>query len=99
MHKNLFQDALTLLQTLIAIPSFSKEESGTATAIEDFFKKNTVETHRAGNNVWAKNKHFDAGKPTILLNSHHDTVRPNAGYTRDPFKAEIKGQQTFRPRK
>ena len=95
MHKKLFQDALTLLQTLIAIQSFSKEESGTATAIEEFLKKHAVQSHRIGNNVIAKNKYFDAAKPTILLNSHHDTVRPNAGYTRDPFKAEIKDSKLY----
>ena len=95
MHKKLFQNALTLLQTLIATPSFSKEESGTANAIEVFFKKHSVETNRIGNNVWARNKHFDAAKPTILLNSHHDTVRPNAGYTRDPFSAEIKESKLY----
>jgi len=89
MHKKLFQNGLTLLQSLIAIPSFSKEESETANIIEDFFKKHSVQTNRIGNNVWSKNKHFDPAKPTILLNSHHDTVRPNAGYTRDPFNAEI----------
>ena len=37
------------------------------------------------NNVWATNKYFDELKPTILLNSHHDTVKPNQGYTLDPF--------------
>ena len=89
MHKKLFQNGLTLLQSLIAIPSFSKGESETADVIEDFFKKHSVQTNRIGNNVWSRNKHFDPAKPTILLNSHHDTVRPNAGYTRDPFSAEI----------
>jgi acetylornithine deacetylase/succinyl-diaminopimelate desuccinylase-like protein len=89
MHKKLFQNGLTLLQSLIAIPSFSKEESETANIIEDFFKKHSVQTNRIGNNVWSKNKHFDPARPTILLNSHHDTVKPNAGYTRDPFNAEI----------
>ena len=89
MHKKLFQNALTLLQSLIAIPSFSKEESGTAYAIEDFFRKHGVVPNRAGNNIWVRNKHFDPVKPTILLNSHHDTVRPNAGFTRDPFRPEI----------
>ena len=95
MHKKLFQNALTLLQTLIAIPSFSKEETETANAIEDFIKKHSVETNRVGNNVWARNKHFDAAKPTILLNSHHDTVKPNVGYTRDPFTAEIKESKLY----
>ena len=37
------------------------------------------------NNIWATNKYFDEGKPTILLNSHHDTVKPNKGYTLDPL--------------
>jgi acetylornithine deacetylase len=95
MHKKLFQNGLTLLQSLIAIPSFSKEESETANIIEDFFKKHSVQTNRIGNNVWARNKHYDAAKPTILLNSHHDTVRPNAGYTRAPFSAEIKDSKLY----
>jgi acetylornithine deacetylase/succinyl-diaminopimelate desuccinylase-like protein len=95
MHKKLFQNALTLLQTLIAIPSFSKEENETANVIEGFFKKHSVKTNRIGNNVWARNKYFDATKPTILLNSHHDTVRPNVGYTRDPFSPEIKESKLY----
>ena len=95
MHKKLFQNGLTLLQSLIAIPSFSKEESETASVIEDFFKKHSVQTNRIGNNVWARNKHYDSAKPTILLNSHHDTVRPNAGYTRAPFSPEIKDSKLY----
>lgn len=85
----LFQQSLDLLHKLIAIPSFSKEEDQTATVIEEFLKDHEVKSTRHLNNVWAKNKHFDAAKPTILLNSHHDTVRPNSGYTRDPFKPEV----------
>jgi acetylornithine deacetylase/succinyl-diaminopimelate desuccinylase-like protein len=81
--------ATNLLEQLIAIPSFSKEEDKTATVLEGFFKQYHIPTHRKGNNVWAINKNFNAALPTILLNSHHDTVRPNTQYTRDPFKAEI----------
>src|SRR5580698_9459515 len=84
---NLFQQAVTLLQQLISIPSFSKEEDRTADLINEFLQKHGVETHRKLNNIWAWNKHFDPAKPTILLNSHHDTVKPNSGYTRDPFDA------------
>jgi acetylornithine deacetylase len=54
-----------------------------------------VQTHRKLNNIWAWNKHFDAAKPTILLNSHHDTVKPNSGYTRDPYDAKIEGGKLF----
>ncbi len=82
-------ESIELLQRLIAIPSFSKEEDKTAAAIADFLTAHGIESNRFGNNVWARNKHFDEAKPTLLLNSHHDTVKPNPGYTRDPFKAEI----------
>ncbi len=85
----LYTQAVSLLQKLIAIPSFSKEENLTADLIEQFLKDHDVKTHRKGNNVWAFNYDFDATKPTILLNSHHDTVKPNPGYIRDPFDAEL----------
>jgi acetylornithine deacetylase len=85
----LYQQAIFLLQQLITIPSFSKEEDRTADAIQIFLEKAGVKTNRYLNNVWATNKFFDSSKPTILLNSHHDTVKPNKAYTRDPFDASI----------
>ncbi len=86
-------DAIGLLKKLIGIPSFSKEEDLTASLLEDFFRKKNINSSRSGNNVIARNKHFDEGKPTILLNSHHDTVKPDPQYTRDPFRAfEEKGK-------
>jgi len=83
--KILQQKAIQLLKSLIAIPSFSKEESATADCIQAFFDKEQVQWNRVKNNIWSKNLHFDPSKPTILLNSHHDTVQPNKGYTLDPF--------------
>lgn len=85
----LYQQAVELLQKLITTQSFSKEEEGTADIIEQFLKEKGIIPTRKINNVWARNKHFDEAKPTILLNSHHDTVKPNSGYTRDPFDAKI----------
>jgi acetylornithine deacetylase len=93
--KTLYQQAVSLLQQLIAIPSFSREEGRTADLIEQFLKKQGIATHRKLNNIWMWNKHFDASKPTILLNSHHDTVKPNAGYTRDPFDAKIEDGKLY----
>jgi acetylornithine deacetylase/succinyl-diaminopimelate desuccinylase-like protein len=87
--KILKQEAIELLQKLIATPSFSREEDKTASLIADFLSVHGIAVNRSGNNVWATNKHFDKDKPTLLLNSHHDTVKPNPGYTRDPFNAEI----------
>jgi len=79
-------EALVLLKQLIATPSFSKEEDNTADIIEEFLERKGVKTRVHLNNIWATNKFFDEAKPTILLNSHHDTVKPNKGYTLDPFK-------------
>ena len=89
MRADLITTSINLLRELIQIPSFSKEEQGTATCIEAFLLDHGIPCFRKLNNVWAFNKHYDAQKPTILLNSHHDTVKPNSGYTRDPFDASI----------
>lgn len=88
-------EAIQLLAKLIAIPSFSREEDKTADLIQDFFKEKNIPTHRHGNNVWAKCLNFKESKPTLLLNSHHDTVKPNPGYTRDPFKPTIEDGKLF----
>lgn len=87
--------AIALLKELIETESLSKEEDATAEIIAWFFKEEGIVTQRLGNNVWAKNKHFDEAKPTILLNSHHDTVKPNQGYTRDPFTAVVEGDYLY----
>ena len=79
------EDAIDLLKNLIATPSFSREEEHTATLIEVFLQAKGIEVHRHLNNIIARNQHFDEAKPTILLNSHHDTVKPNKAYTLDPF--------------
>jgi acetylornithine deacetylase len=92
---HLHQQAISLLQKLISIPSFSREEDKTADVIENFLQQQGVTTHRKLNNIWAWNKHFDAAKPTILLNSHHDTVKPNSGYTRNPYDAAIEDGKLF----
>lgn len=89
MTGKLFDDSIDLLRRLISIPSLSKDEDNTALLIQQFLQDRGVKTHRRNNNVWAYNEHFDSDKPTILLNSHHDTVKPNPGYSRDPFAAEI----------
>lgn len=80
------QEAVSFLKQLIAIPSFSKEESLTADLIENHLLQKGIKTFRVGNNVWAKNKYYNSQLPTILLNSHHDTVKPNSGYTLNPFE-------------
>jgi len=85
----LYNEAIELLSALIAIPSFSGSEQGTANEIEAYLAKYGINTIRKNNNVWCYNKYFDHAKPTILLNSHHDTVKPNEQYTLNPFQATI----------
>lgn len=93
--KNIQQDAVALLQQLIAVPSYSREENGTAALIKEFLKQRDVSVSVVGNNVFAKNKYFNEGKPTLLLNSHHDTVKPNPKYTRDPFKPDVEDGKLY----
>lgn len=93
--ETLTQEAIALLKALIETPSFSSEEDKTALLIENWFTQNNIPFERENNNIWAFNKHFDATKPTLLLNSHHDTVKPNQGYTNDPFEAIVKDGKLF----
>lgn len=95
MIDSLTTKAITLLKTLIEIPSFSKEEEQTADAIADFLTAEDVTFYRELNNVWAYNKYYDANKPTILLNSHHDTVKPNKDYAQDPFMATVESGKLY----
>ena len=91
----IYSDAIDLLKKLIATPSFSKEEDKTASLIEEFLQSKNVTPERFLNNVFAKNKFFDNAKPTILLNSHHDTVKPNKGYTLNPFSPDENENKLF----
>ncbi len=93
--ETMFGEAVKLLQKLISTPSVSREEDKTAAIIEAFLKDKGIETHRQMNNVWVFNKYYNPELPTILLNSHHDTVKPNSAYTRDPFSPDIEGDKLY----
>lgn len=93
--QDLTNDAISLLKKLIETQSFSSEEDETALHIEDWFTRYHIDFKRTKNNVWAVNTFFDDSKPTLLLNSHHDTVKPNSAYTKDPFKAIVEDGKLF----
>ncbi|MGM0933236.1 MAG: M20 family metallo-hydrolase [Bacteroidota bacterium] len=93
--EELQKDAIALLKKLISTQSFSKEEDKTANLLEEWFRKKDMTFFRHLNNVWATNKYFDPAKPSLLLNSHHDTVEPNSAYTRDPFEAKIEDEKLY----
>ncbi len=95
MIQKLTNSAIELLQKLIATQSFSQEEEGTALLIEQWFNSYAIPFERFGNNIIAYNKYYDKNKPTILLNSHHDTVKPNNAYTKDPFYPHIEDGKLY----
>lgn len=86
---------MELLRQLIRTPSFSREEHGTAAILVAFLESKNIPVRRSGNNIWAVTTHWDEKKPTLLLNSHHDTVKPNPGYTRDPFEPALEEGKVF----
>ncbi|KUO66954.1 MAG: acetylornithine deacetylase [Lutibacter sp. BRH_c52] len=89
MINQLTKEAIALLKNLIETQSFSGEEKETALLIIQWFSNHDINFESDKHNVWAKNKYFDASKKTILLNSHHDTVKPNKGYTKNPYNPEV----------
>ena len=78
-------EAVALLKSLIAIPSVSRDEEKAADCLQQYIECQGMETGRRGNNVWCLSPMFDLKKPTLLLNSHIDTVKPVSGWRRDPF--------------
>ena len=78
-------EATGLLKELIAIPSVSREEAQAADCLQRYIELQGMETGRKGNNVWCLSPAFDLKRPTLLLNSHIDTVKPVNGWRKDPF--------------
>nr|WKN36264.1 M20 family metallo-hydrolase [Tunicatimonas sp. TK19036] len=94
----LTDQAVQLLQQLISTPSFSRNEEKTADILAHYLEQEGKDVHRLGNNVWVNSKDFREEWPTILLNSHHDTVKPGDSWTRDPFEPSIEtvdGEETL----
>ena len=81
-----YDDAMHLLERLIATPSHSRQEQATADVLYDFLTQRGVEARRHLNNVWAIQPHHNPQLPTLMLNSHHDTVRPSQSYTVEPYE-------------
>ena len=82
-------EAITLLSSLISIPSISREEDKAADFLQTYIEESGIMTGRSGNNIWCISPMFDIHKPTILLNSHIDTVKPVNGWRKQPFTAKM----------
>ena len=89
------EEAIQLLKSLIATPSFSREEDKTALIIVKYLEEKGIPFQRKGNNIWAKGKFWDDANPTYLLNSHHDTVKPVKGWQKDAFQPLVEEGKLF----
>ena len=78
-----------LLCRLVSTPSVSGSEDGTADILFDALSKHGAKVNRLHNNIWVASEGYDSAKPTLLLNSHHDTVKPAGGYTFDPYLGKV----------
>ena len=88
-------EAISLLQRLIATPSLSGEESGTADILAAELTARGVAVRHHHNNIYALSQGFNASKPTLMLNSHQDTVKPSPAYTRNPFEPTIEDGRIY----
>ena len=86
---------IDLLASLVATPSTSRQEEGTAALLQTWLSGHGLSVRRIANNIVAMPGCFDSSKPTLMLNSHHDTVRPNPGYTRNPYAPAIEGDYLY----
>ena len=84
----MYYDAIELLKGMIARPSFSRDEKEVADFLQQAWEKAGYKVNRKGNNLWLIAPNFQLERPTILLNSHIDTVKPASGWTKDPFTPE-----------
>ena len=95
-NERITERAIELLQRLIEVPRISREEKAAADLLEDYMKGELgLEVKRMGNNLWSLQPSFDPEKQTLLLNAHIDTVKPVAGWQRDPFKATREGSRIY----
>lgn len=87
--------AVDFLKRLIATPSISRQEGATADIIESYLRAEGFEPQRLHNNVWVYLHPCDPSLPTLLLNSHHDTVKPSPAYTRQPYEPAVEGDRLY----
>lgn len=92
---NYTTEAITLLSSLIGIPSISREEEAVANFLQNYIEESGIMTGRSGSNIWCISPNFDLNKPTILLNSHIDTVKPVNGWRKHPFTAKTEDGKIY----
>ncbi|MBD3617428.1 MAG: M20 family metallo-hydrolase [Gracilimonas sp.] len=93
--ERLSEQAIELLKKLISIPSYSSEEDKTADLLLGALEEFGFTVHRKGNNVWTWAGEIESSKPTLMLNSHHDTVKTSSKWIKDPFTPTLENDKLF----
>ncbi len=86
---------MELLCRLVSVRSFSGDEGVAADIVEEYLRRKGLTPCRHGNNVWVVGREHCEGRPTVLLDAHIDTVRPAAGWKRDPFSPQLEGERLY----
>jgi acetylornithine deacetylase len=86
--------AIELLKQILSIPSLSRKEDQKCDFLQSWFKDQGFKVHRKHNNIWI-NSFINKNLPTVLLNSHLDTVPPSADWTSDPFLPVEKDDKVY----
>lgn len=87
--------AVSLLKELIRCPSPSRDEAVAADVMVAACRREGMEPHRVGNNVWCVTPRLRSGRPTLLLNAHIDTVKPVSAWRRDPFSPTVEDGRLY----
>jgi acetylornithine deacetylase len=91
----IYSEAVDLLKQLIATPSLSRQEEGAVEVVKRFFSSKNLDVHQKGNNLWVWAEDRNHEKPTILLNSHLDTVKPSASWSLDPYNPVLQDGRLY----
>lgn len=94
MNSDTLIQATGLLKQVLSIPSLSREETQVCSFLQEWFREKNFHVFRKHNNIWIKS-FINENLPTILLNSHLDTVKPSSDWTLDPFLPEIHGDKIY----
>lgn len=88
-------EQLELLKRLISTPRVTRSEQEASAILKADMERHGYEPESIGLNLMCKPHHYDAAKPTLLLNSHIDTVKPVAGWTKDPFTPVVEDGRLY----
>ena len=88
-------EALQLLQSLVAIPSVSRDETAAADFLFDYLEQRGANPQRHYNNIWCEQPLPKGDRPTLLLNAHIDTVKPAATWQHNPFVPTLEGDRLY----